>query len=162
MTDTPSSQDQASSGQFGLQRIYVKDISFEAPATPRIFLNDWKPEVGVQIATNTTRIDDNNYEVVLTITVTAKVENQTAYLVEVKQAGLFAIAGVPESQMTGLLGSYCPNILFPFAREVISDIVTRGSFPQLLLSPINFDALLAEGLRQQAAKQNEAPAEATH
>lgn len=144
-----SEQQQAQGGQFALQRIYVKDLSFEAPHAPKTFLAPWQPEVNIELGTQASRMEDGkNYEVVLSVTVTVKNEGVTAFLVEVKQAGVFLIEGVPESQLAGLLGAYCPNMLFPYVRETVSDIVTRGSFPQLLLAPVNFDAVFAEAQRK--------------
>jgi preprotein translocase subunit SecB len=144
-------------GQFALQRIYVKDLSFEIPHAPQVFTSNWQPEVSVELSTQTSRLEDGkNYEVVLGLTVTAKNDNATAFLVEVKQAGIFLIDGVPEAQLGQLLGAYCPNVLFPYARETISDVITRGSFPQLLLAPVNFDAVFADAQRkrQGEAKEN--------
>ncbi len=149
-----SEQQSAQQGQFALQRIYVKDLSFEAPNAPQVFLGEWKPDVNVDLSTQTRRLDDGkNYEVVLGLTVTVKNGGNTAFLVEVKQAGIFMIDGVPEAQLAQILGAYCPNVLFPFARETVSDVVTRGSFPQLLLAPVNFDAVFAEAQRQRQAQQ---------
>ena len=146
--------DQQPQGQFGLQRIYVKDLSFEAPNAPKVFLGAWQPEVNVELSTQASRLEDGkNYEVVLGLTVTVKNDNAVAFLVEVKQAGIFLIEGVPENQMGALLGAYCPNMLFPYARETVSDVVSRGSFPQLLLAPVNFDALYAESVRQRQEQQ---------
>lgn len=145
-----SDQQQAQGGQFALQRIYVKDLSFEAPHAPKTFLAPWQPDVSIELGTQASRMEDGkNYEVVLSVTVTVKNEGVTAFLVEVKQAGVFLIEGVPDSQLAGLLGAYCPNMLFPYVRETVSDIVTRGSFPQLLLAPVNFDAVFAEAQRKQ-------------
>jgi preprotein translocase subunit SecB len=141
--------EQQSAGQFALQRIYVKDLSFEAPGAPKTFLAPWQPEVNVELSTQTSRLEDGkNYEVVLSLTVTVKNDNATAFIVEVKQAGIFLIEGVPEAQLAQILGAYCPNLLFPYARETVSDVVTRGSFPQLLLAPVNFDAVFAEAQRK--------------
>lgn len=143
------SEQQQAQGQFALQRIYVKDLSFEAPNAPKSFLAAWQPEVNIDLSTQATRLEDGkNYEVVLSLTVTVKNDKTTAFLVEVKQAGIFLIDGVPEEQMGQLLGAYCPNLLFPYARETVSDVVSRGSFPQLLLAPVNFDAVFAEAQRQ--------------
>jgi len=154
------SEEQQAQGQFALQRIYVKDLSFEAPNAPKVFLGTWQPEVNVELSTQTSRMDDGkNYEVILSLTVTVKNDNAPAFLVEVKQAGIFLIDGVPEAQLAQLLGAYCPNLLFPYARETVSDLVTRGSFPQLLLAPVNFDAVFAEAQRNRQA-QAAAPAEA--
>lgn len=151
--------EQQAQGQFALQRIYVKDLSFEAPHAPNTFLAAWQPEVNIELSTQASRLEDGkNFEVVLALTVTVKNDNATAFLVEVKQAGIFLIEGVPDSQIQQLLGAYCPNILFPYARETVSDIVSRGSFPQLLLAPVNFDAVFAEAQRKrQDGSEGETP-----
>ncbi len=149
-----SEENQQSQGQFALQRIYIKDLSFEAPNAPKVFLAAWNPEVNVQLGTQATKLEDGkNFEVVLSLTVTVKNDGATAFLVELEQAGIFLIDGVPEQQLGQILGAYCPNLLFPYAREAVSDVVTRGSFPQLLLAPVNFDAVFAESLRQRQAEQ---------
>lgn len=155
MSEDQRSSNSQANGQFALQRIYIKDLSFEVPNAPKVYLGEWQPEVNVQLATETSVIDEHNYEVVLSMTVTVNNAGSTAFLVELKQAGIFMVDHIPEPQLAHLLGSYCPNILFPYAREAISDVVTRGSFPQLLLAPINFDAVFAERQRQ---LQAEAPA----
>ena len=139
--------------QFILQRIYTKDISFETPNSPAIFTEKWEPAINVDLNSANAPLQEGLFEVVLSVTVTAKVGEKTAYLAEVKQAGIFVISGFNEQEMGGMLNSYCPNMLFPFAREVISDLVNKGSFPQMLLSPINFDALYAQHLQAQAAKE---------
>jgi len=136
--------------EFALQRIYTKDISFETPNSPAVFQQEWRPESSVNLNTGVNKLADNVYEVALTVTVTTKLGEQTAYLAEVKQAGIFGIAGFPDQELGPLLGSYCPNLLFPYVREVISDLVTKGSFPQLVLQPVNFDALYAQHQQQQA------------
>ncbi len=128
-------------GQFAPQKIYVKDLSFETPHSPEIFAEDWNPSVNMNLNSEANPIDDKLYEVILTITVTVKIAEKTAYLVEARQAGIFHIDAFPEEIITRMVTIVCPNILFPFARELISDLVTRGGFPQLLLAPINFDAL---------------------
>jgi preprotein translocase subunit SecB len=138
--------------QFAMQRIYTKDISFETPNSPAIFTLKWEPSVNVDLNSASKALQEGLYEVVLTVTVTTKVDDKTAYLAEVQQAGIFAFSGFSDQEMGGMLNSYCPNMLFPFAREVIADLVSKGSFPQMLLTPINFDALYAQHLQQQAAK----------
>lgn len=144
-------QDSAADGsQFVIQKVYVKDLSFEAPNTPKVFLEKWAPEVKLQLRSMASPQAEDVYEVVLTVIVTAMQAEQTAYLVEVQQAGIFNIKGFNEADLGAMLGSYCPNILFPFAREVISDLVTKGGFPQLLLAPVNFDALYAHMQSQRA------------
>jgi len=140
--------------QFAIQRIYTKDISFEAPNSPTIFQKEWKPEVKLDLDTRSNKLDDSVYEVVLSLTVTTKVGEETAFLCEVQQAGIFSIGQMPEPQLAHSLGSFCPNILFPYAREAVTSLVTRGTFPQLNLAPVNFDALFASYVqkRQEEAK----------
>jgi preprotein translocase subunit SecB len=135
--------------QFEIQRIFVKDISFEAPNTPHTFVEEWKPEVTLNLETKSNRIQDNLHEVVLSITATVTSSKKTAFLIEIQQAGVFMINGFPNDQLHQMLGSFCPNILFPYAREVVSDMVVRGGFPQLILAPVNFDALYAQHMEQQ-------------
>jgi preprotein translocase subunit SecB len=142
--------------QFALQRIYTKDISFETPNSPAIFTEKWEPAVNVDLNSASSPLQEGVYEVVLTVTVTAKVGEKTAYLAEVQQAGIFVVAGFGEQEMGGMLNAFCPNMLFPFAREAIADLVNKGSFPQLLLAPINFDALYAQHQQQQAEQEGEA------
>mgnify|MGYP000293274152 CR=1 FL=1 len=151
MSDEKQQAEQAQ-GQFGIQKIYVKDISFEAPNSPQSFTEEWNPKSNLELNTNAQGIAEHTFEVVLSITLTVKNNDKTAYLVEVQQAGIFTIQGFGDSELRGMLGSFCPNILFPYAREAISDIVTRGGFPQMLLTPINFDALYQQHLQQQAAQ----------
>ncbi|MDT8404421.1 protein-export chaperone SecB [Sulfuriflexus sp.] len=141
---------------FVIQKVYTKDISFETPNTPEVFRNDdWQPNINLQLQSRSKPLDENVFEIVLMVTVTAKVDEETtAYLAEVQQAGIFRIDGFGDEEMRYMLGSYCSNILFPFAREVISDLVTRGGFPQLLLAPVNFDALFSQQ-QEQAAASNE-------
>jgi preprotein translocase subunit SecB len=134
--------------EFVIQRIYVKDMSFEVPNAPEIFKEEWKPEVKFELNTANTKMGDKEYEVVIGITVTAEVKGKVAFLVEAKQAGIFTIDGVEEAQLSHLLGSFCPSVLFPYLREAVSDLVSRGSFPHLYLAPINFDAVYAEHLKQ--------------
>jgi preprotein translocase subunit SecB len=134
--------------QFEIQRIFTKNISFEAPNTPHTFVEEWKPEVNLNLETKSNRIKDNAHEVVLSITATVSTGDKTAFLIEVHQAGVFVIDGFPSDQLHQMLGSFCPNILFPYAREVVSDMVVRGGFPQLILAPVNFDALYAQHLEQ--------------
>ncbi len=142
---------------FSIQRVYTRDISFETPNSPEIFRQPWKPETSLDINTNVKNLDEGNYEVTLTVTVTTKVEDKTAYLAEVQQSGIFSIAGFPEGEKGPLIGAYCPNVLFPYVREVISDLVNKGSFPQLMLQPVNFDALYAQHQKELAKKGEEQP-----
>lgn len=130
--------------QLALQKIYIKDLSFETPHSPQVFTQKWEPAVEFNLATNAQQLQDTLYEVNLTVTVTVKLEDKTAYLIEVCQAGVFALIGFSNEELGPLLGSYCPNILFPFARESVSDLVIKGGFPPMLLAPVNFDALYAQ------------------
>lgn len=134
--------------EFVIQRLYVKDISFEAPSTPAIFQSEWVPQVDLNLATGSQKMSDGVYEVELTVTVTVKLKEKTAFLIEVKQAGIFTLKGFSDDQLGPMLGSFCPNILFPYARELVSETVNRGSFPPLYLAPINFDALYQEQQKQ--------------
>jgi preprotein translocase subunit SecB len=146
---TPASE--AVEPQFMIQRIYVKNLSFETVNTPACFQQQWEPELALDINTSHTLLEQGIYEVVLSVTATVKNKQTTAFLIEVQQGGIFTIQGAPEPQLNHLLGSFCPNILFPYVREAITTEVLRGSFPQLVLAPINFDALY---LQQQEAKQS--------
>lgn len=147
---------QASGPQFALQRIYLKDSSFESPRSPAVFQSQWQPTINFDIKTKSDKIQDSVYEVVLMLTVEAKLEDQAAFLVEVHQAGIFTAKDFDEAQLEQLLATVCPNILFPYAREVIDSLVTKGSFPALMLSPINFDALYAQQKQAQAQQAAEA------
>jgi preprotein translocase subunit SecB len=138
--------------QFQLQRIYLKDLSYEAPKTPQLFREQWKPDVNLEINNNATVVEGSIWEVVLKITVTVKNEDAIAFIAEVSQAGLFLLQGIEGLQKEAILKGVCPNILFPYVRETVTDVVSRGTFPQFLLQPINFEAAFAENLRQQQLK----------
>ena len=140
--------------QFALQKIYIKDVSFETPNSPQIFTQKWEPKVEVNLSSNAQALQEDLYEVSLTVTVTVKLEEKTAYLAEVNQAGIFTLTGFDEQEMGPLIGSFCPNILFPYAREVVSDLVTKGGFPTMLLAPVNFDALYMQHVQQLQTQQN--------
>lgn len=157
--NAPSTGEQQQA-RFVIQKIYTKDISLETPNSPEIFRDEWKPELDLQLSNEYRRIDDDNHEIILVVTVTAKVADKVAFLVEVKQAGIFSLTGYSDQEMGPLIGSYCPNTLFPFAREVVSDIVLKGGFPQLVLAPVNFDALYMNQIEK--AKQQAAAKETTH
>ena len=148
--------------QFVMQRIYNKDLSYESPSTPDIFRKQWQPKVNVDLNTRSNPIDEQgNFEVVLSITLTAKVDEDTAFLVEVQQAGIFFIAGFEEENLRRLLGTAAPNILFPYARENIDSLVVKGGFPPVMLAPVNFDALYQQALaraEQEAQQGSETPA----
>ncbi|ATM98886.1 MULTISPECIES: protein-export chaperone SecB [Enterobacterales] len=134
---------------FQIQRIYTKDISFEAPNAPQVFQKEWQPEVKLDLDTSSNTLAENVYEVILRVTVTATMDNETAFLCEVQQAGIFTVEGIEGTQLAHCLGAYCPNVLFPYARECITNLVSRGTFPQLNLAPVNFDALFMNYLQQQ-------------
>jgi preprotein translocase subunit SecB len=153
-------QDQGTSDkQIAIQKIYVKDFSFESPHTPAVFTkSNWSPKTDLNLRSSHTMVTDNNHEVVLTITIEAKEDEQTFFLVELQQAGLFHIAGYDEAEFKAIVGSYCPNILFPYARESVANIVSKGGFPEFLLQPINFDALYAQGMAQAQAQAQKQPA----
>ncbi|WHL25106.1 MAG: protein-export chaperone SecB [Candidatus Blochmannia vicinus] len=133
---------------FHIKRIYTKDISFEAPNTPEVFQITWNPKITVDLNSNSANIYANAYEVVLFITVTARIGENTAFLCQVKQAGIFSISGLNQTQMIHCLSAYCPGILFPYASECISSQVSRGTFPQFNLDPINFDILFIKSLKK--------------
>lgn len=139
--------------QFAIQKIYTKDISFETPNSPQIFIEKWEPTVEFNLGTNVQQLDTTLVEVSLKLTVTVKSGDLVAYLIEVTQAGIFVLGGFTDQELGGMVGSFCPNILFPYAREVISDLVAKGGFPQFILAPVNFDALYAQHLQQ----ANQAP-----
>lgn len=144
-----------------IQRIYLKDTSLEAPAAPKIFTETWEPEVNVDLDVKHQSIDVNLYEVVLSVTVHAKMKEKSVFLIEVHQAGIFHVANFNEEQTGHLLGAYFPTVLFPYAREVISDLVTKASFPQLNLAPVNFDAIYMQQQEEQKKATNESVAETT-
>lgn len=147
---------EAENKEFVIQKIYTKDISFETPNSPDIFRKEWKPDINLQLGNNTKLLSEEGiHEVVLTLTVTAKIEEETAFLVEVQQAGIFNIGGYKDQDLGYMIASFCPNILFPYAREAISDLVTRGGFPQLLLSPVNFDALYHQHMQKLQQKSED-------
>ncbi|MBE2896895.1 protein-export chaperone SecB [Pasteurellaceae bacterium HPA106] len=147
-----------------IQRIYIKDVSFEAPNLPTIFQQEWKPQLSFDLNTETQVLAENVYEVCLNLTVETKMEEseEVAFLCEVKQAGVFTITGLEGVQLAHCLSAQCPNMLFPYARELISSLVNRGTFPALNLSPINFDALFMQQLQEQVAQEEAQSEETTH
>ncbi len=145
-----------SSPQFSLQRIYVRDLSFEAPKSPAIFRQQWEPSVALDLNTKQKGLEGDFHEVVLTLSVTVKNGEEVAFIAEVQQAGIFLIKNLDPASMSHTLGAFCPNILFPYARETLDSLVTRGSFPALMLSPVNFDALYAQEM-QRMQEAGEAP-----
>ena len=142
--------------QFSVEKIYVKDVSFESPRSPAIFSEQTQPQLNMNLNQSVQRVGDNAYEVVLAITLTCSLGEDnanTVYVAEVKQAGVFGLAGFDGNTLDALLGTQCPNVLYPYARQLIGDLIQAGGFPPFLLQPINFDALYAEGLRQRSGQQ---------
>lgn len=142
--------------QLAIQKLYVKDLSFESPNSPQVFTENTQPKVDLQLHNEAKNIGENVVEAILTVTVTVTMEEKTVYLVEVKQAGIFTIAGFSEEQLSVITGTACPNILFPYAREVVSDVVIKGGFPPLLLNPVNFDAVYQQEMARRQAEANTA------
>lgn len=144
--------------KFEMQKVFLKDVSFEAPNTPDIFRQKWAPKTEIQLASRSDTLADNVYLITLDISVTATQENddeqKVAFLIELKQCGIFSLVGFDDVQLDQILGSYCPHSLFPYAREAISDFVTKGGFPPMLLSPVNFDALYAQQMARKKAQQD--------
>jgi preprotein translocase subunit SecB len=139
--------------QLVIQKIYVKDFSFESPHTPQVFTkSDWSPKTDLNLRSSHSAGADDNHEVVLTISIEAKEGEQTLFLVELHQAGLFHITGYSDDEFKALVGSFCPNILYPYARESIASMISKGGFPEFVLQPINFDALYAQGMAQAKAR----------
>ena len=157
-TDAPAPK------QVQIQKIYLKDASLECPGVPKVFTEKWQPQVDVQLGTQTKKMAEDNHEVTLQVTVTAKQDDQVGFLIEVKQSGIFSVTGFTDQQeLRAILGSYCPNILFPFAREAVSEFSQRAGFPQLLLQPVNFDALFQQHMQQEAqAAETENQGKQTH
>ncbi|HPT49797.1 MAG TPA: protein-export chaperone SecB [Accumulibacter sp.] len=139
---------------FAIEKLYVKDLSVEVPNAPQIFLERDAPQIGIQLQTRAQGVGEGVFEVTLTTTVTSKIGEKTVFLVEVGQAGIFRVQNVPEENMDPLLSIACPNILFPYAREVVSDAVSRAGFPPVLLQPVNFEALYMSRLQEQESAQN--------
>ncbi|MEI8026305.1 MAG: protein-export chaperone SecB [Pseudomonadota bacterium] len=127
--------------EFGIQRIYVKDISFESPSAPQVFKDQWSPQINLEVHSKADRLEGDSWEVTLQLTIQARKESKAVFLIEVEQAGIFTVKGVEGDELGRILGTYCPNILYPYAREVVDTLAVRGSFPALMLQPINFDAL---------------------
>lgn len=140
----------ANAAQLSLQKVYVKDASFEVPGAPHIFQDSNQPQIQLNLSQQVGTLADNVYEVVLTITVTCKLAEKTAYLAEVQQAGVFGMQGFDNQNRDMILATYCPNVLFPYARQVVSDLIQNGGFPPFLMQPINFDALYSEQVRRRA------------
>jgi len=148
---TAEEQQQA---QFQLQKLYMKDVSFELPNAPQIFQEDGQVEIKMNLAQRVENLAEGVHEVVLTVTVTANLGEKTAYLAEVQQAGIFAIAGLNEQATHAAVNTLCPHTLFPYARRVITDMVADGGFPPLVLQPINFDQIYAQRMQEAQAQSN--------
>ena len=136
---------------FQIEKIYVKDVSLEIPGAPQVFLEAQGPQLEIQVRNESAQFADGLFEVAVTVTVTAKAGDRTLFLAEVAQAGIFSVRGVPQADIEPLLAVACPTILYPYARETVSDLITRGGFPPVLLAPVSFEALYAQRMQQQAA-----------
>ena len=144
-------QAQQGQAQLSLQKIYVKDVSFEAPGAPQIFQSQaTQPNVELNLSQRVTQLGEAAFEVVLSVTATCKIDDKTAYLAEVHQAGIFGLSGFDPQGRDAVLATYCPNVLFPYARQIVSDLIQNGGFPPFLLQPINFESLYAEQMRRRA------------
>ncbi|GAB3511735.1 protein-export chaperone SecB [Pseudoxanthomonas daejeonensis] len=151
-------QPEAAGPAFSVEKIYVKDVSFEAPGAPGIFSEPGQPDLQLNLNQRVQRLNEALFEVVLTVTLTCKVGDKTAYVAEVEQAGVFGLVGLQPQAIDVLLGTQCPNILFPYVRQTVGDLIQAGGFPPFLLQPINFDALYAETLRQRQQQAGAAEA----
>jgi preprotein translocase subunit SecB len=141
---------------FSIQRIYLKDASFESPESPRSFRTEWKPKINLELNSKHIKLEAKLWEVVLNLTITAKTEqDEVLYLVEVQQAGIFHIDGLDAEILSHTLGGFCPGVLFPYAREVVDSLVVKGSYPALMLAPVNFDAIYEQSKLEQAKQQNQ-------
>lgn len=149
----PEGAQQPAGPQFGVQKTFVKDLSFETPMGVKVFTQTFQPQIQLDVNTRGTVVAENIHEIVLTLTITAKLEGETAYLVELQQAGIFAISGFADDQIKHVLGAVCPNFLFPYAREAADNTVVRGGFPPLNLAPIDFDAMFRNA--QQGAAEGQ-------
>lgn len=143
-------QEQAQQPGFSIEKIYVKDASLEIPHAPQIFTDRTQPQVSVELGNFAQQIEENIFEVAIKVTVTSKIADKTVFLVEVTQAGIFQISNVPAENIELIVGITCPNILFPYARESVSDLIVRAGFQPVLLNPINFEALFAQQKQQQS------------
>ncbi|MDP2248688.1 MAG: protein-export chaperone SecB [Nitrosomonadales bacterium] len=146
-----ATEEQSQEAVFGIEKVYVKDLSLEVPNAPEVFLQREAPQVGIELSNSAKMLEDGLFDVTITVTVTSKIEDKTVFLVEVSQAGIFQARNIPQENLEGLLAVTCPNILFPYAREAVSDLVVRAGFPPVLLNPINFEALYLQQKQQQAA-----------
>jgi len=163
MSDESAPEERPAQGQVRIEKLYLKDASFESPNTPAMFQQEWKPAIELNINTRSEQVVPNYFEVVVTVTVTAKLAEKTAFIAEVQQAGLFQMEGFPDEAIRRTVGIFCPTTLFPFVREAVDSLVVRGGFPPLNLVPINFEAAYEEAMRHaeaqaaQGAESGEAP-----
>lgn len=155
-----AANNQEAQQNFAIQRIFLKDLSFEAPNSPDIFQQEWTPEVDLDLDTQSRELTEGVHEIILRLTVTVKNGKENAFLCEIQQGGIFTVSGMEPAQLAHCLGAFCPNILFPYARETISSLVTKGTFPQLNLAPVNFDALFMNYLQKQKQTQESEKADA--
>jgi preprotein translocase subunit SecB len=156
--EAAAAQQPAAGGQLAIQRVYIKDLSFEAPNSPAVFMQQIEPDADVYYSNTANKLGDDTWEVVLQVTVTVKAEDRTVYLVEIQQAGIFIVRGFQDAQIQAILATACPNALYPFARQAICDVVVKGGFPQLLLAPVNFEMIYAQELQRRAQAQAEGAA----
>lgn len=147
-TPVAGADDAAQAAQFTIEKLYLKDVSFEAPNAPQVFNEQGQPQLNMNLNQKVGRLGDGTFEVVLGVTLTCTMNEKTVYLAEVAQAGIFSFAGFDDRTLDMMLGTYCPNVLFPYVREAVSDLINKGGFPPFYLQPINFEALYAEGLRR--------------
>ena len=150
LTESAPQEAAMASASFNVQKIYLKDVSFEAPNTPMVFSEQGQPELNMGLNQKVAKLADGVFEVVLGVTLTCKIEDRTIYLVEVAQAGIFGLTGFDEQNLDAMLGIHCPNVLFPYARQTVSDLISNGGFPPFYLQPMNFEGVYAEGLRRRA------------
>jgi preprotein translocase subunit SecB len=154
--DTTTGNGAAPTGpSFTVEKLYIKDVSFEAPGTPQVFNEQGQPQLQMNLNQRVQRLSDEAFEVVLGVTLTCTIGDKTAYLAEVQQAGVFGLTGFDDMTLEVMLGTHCPNALYPYARQTVSDLITAGGFPPFLLQPINFEALYAENVRQRAAQADD-------
>jgi preprotein translocase subunit SecB len=162
MSSQPQPQEQNNQPVFSIEKVYMKDLSLEIPNAPQIFLERESPQIDIQLHHNSSGIEDGVFQTVLTVTVTAKVGEKTMFLVEAASAGIFVVKNIPEQEMQPVLGIACPNILYPYVREVISDIVVRAGFPPVILAPVNFEAIYQAQAQAQLQQQQPAASPTVH
>lgn len=159
MSEENKPQEAQTQPLFAVEKLYVKDLSLEVPHAPEVFLQQEPPQVSIQLGTGAKQVENGIFEVVLTATVTAELKDTTVFLVEVGQAGIFRVQNIPEDQIDPLLAIACPTVLFPYAREVVSDAITRAGFPPVILQPVNFEHLYMQKMQEEEAARNAQKAE---